>query len=212
MMVNSEETKEENTQRSKINTSMLLSFVAVVVSCLTMFISIIETNIMKEQQEIMREQQDLLASQKAASVWPYLQASPSLSYQLKEGIAIYRYEIMNKGVGPAIFGDVEYMFERKDVESYGLVRELRKKYPDIQFEYRSNMQIDSLVLSAGEELTVVSFHVEEKEENMGEIQEILNDIHFSCNLCYCSIYGDCWRLEYGKSTKNEICRNRTDIN
>lgn len=207
-----EENNQSTQNHRKINTSMVISFIAVVVSCLTMFISIIETNIMKEQQEIMREQQNLLVSQKAASVWPYLQIRPSITYNNEKDNAVYVFEIVNKGVGPAILGDVEYMFDDKDVESYGLVRELKKKYPDIEFEYRSNAQIDSLVISAGEKIVVNSFEVQNIGEKENQVEQILNRINFSCNMCYCSIYSDCWRLDYGRSRKDDTCENRTDIN
>lgn len=99
----------------KWNTSVMIALVAVLISCASAIIGWYEARLMKDQQEV-------LLAQKEASVWPYLDMYTDISYDLEKDYFIYSLRIQNKGIGPAIIGDVTYLLEGDTVETWSIVR------------------------------------------------------------------------------------------
>ena len=92
----------------KLNSSHIVSLLAIVISLAALGTGVMQARIMSSQQEIMASQQETMVMQQKASVWPYVAVMNEILYQEKgSGITI---SIENKGVGPAIVGDMKLIF------------------------------------------------------------------------------------------------------
>lgn len=142
-----------------------------------MFVYVYQARIMQEQQK--------------ASAWPYLEVLPSYGPQ---GFSL---GVTNKGTGPAIVKNVVLKLGEEEFES---LDSLFKALTDSSFNEFGYSTVNRRVIAAGE--TIQSFFI--LDEHTGNaIAQALNTRDFKYEVCYCSIYGDCWTckgLEVSEST------------
>ncbi|WP_276369345.1 hypothetical protein [Chryseolinea sp. H1M3-3] len=147
-------------------TEFIVALAAIIVSILTLFVYIYQARIMQEQQH--------------ASVWPYIEWDMTISS--KDGFYI---SVVNKGVGPAIIRSTTLKLDGVSVESP--LTYLEKTIGKLDSVALFSAMIDKRVIAAGETLEL--FHV------YSDIRHLLpSDLYrrTSYEICYCSIYGDCW--------------------
>ena len=167
--------------KQTLDRSDFIALFALLISLGAFAVSIYEARILRTQQSLMQEQQK-------AAVWPFLEKVINYSYEA-EGNEIV-FAIKNKGVGPARMKNVELKIEGQTINSYHTFLETIKDLlpPDTYFNI-SFAELDG-VLSADE--THQFFKIEgPRFEND---RQILQDLGFQFNICYCSIYEDCWTL------------------
>lgn len=194
-----EETIHDKKLNRKVDRSLLVALVAVVISLIGTFVSVYEAN-------VLREQQDLLAEQKSAAAWPFMKCTPLVNYN-NDTTAVIIYEIANKGIGPAILGDVRYLFDGQDFESYSIDDGIIAKYDSfLVVQGTQNMQIDSSVIQPSGGLAVFTIQLTARApEYVKLFNKVANEL--SVQFCYCSVYGDCWyRGSYRAPEKREECQ------
>lgn len=198
--------EERRSLRQRVDRSLLISLVAVAISLIGTLVSIYEAR-------VLRDQQSLQAEQKSASAWPYVAIDRDVS-STSDSVATLTFTAVNLGVGPAILGDVHYLFRGKPHESYNIDEAIRAYLPKVNQEHEEefqvyttqNWQIDSLVLPPEKDVRVITLKVVggSNYKSMSAANAIANEV--SIQFCYCSVYGDCWYR--GKSLapeKNPDC-------
>ena len=188
-------------EKKKIDKSLLISVVALLISLGTMAISIIETDIMKGQQKIMMDQ-------KYASVWPYMQRDLTTNYGKEE--SSFSFAMENKGVGPALIKDVTYLFKGDTVETWTFYDSLTAHYPSLEIPQYSNRNIDDLVMSPGQNVTLVKFRLNNTDSSSAILNTMQRD--FKVSFCYCSIYGECWYYADNEVVQSDKCEIYTEVN
>lgn len=159
-----------------------------------MAISVIETDIMKGQQKIMLDQ-------KYASVWPYMQRNQWTSYGKEK--SSFSFGMENKGVGPALIQDVTYFFKGDTVETWTFHDSLTAHYPELKVTQATNQNIDNLVFSPGQKITLIKTEIDNTDSSAVILNSLQRD--FRVNFCYCSIYGECWFYDNKIVEKSEFC-------
>ena len=172
----------------RLDTSLIVALVAVVISLVGTVTSIYEARILRNQQQTYQEE-------KAASVWPYIKTEMYTNYNNSDSSITLEYSITNKGIGPAILGDVRYVYLGADVETYSIDEAIQKQYPDIPVWNSQNRQIDRTVVSPGEKikLFVIRLQVSGPVRDFSDVSNAI-DADFYTEFCYCSVYGACWRV------------------
>ncbi|WP_116108615.1 hypothetical protein [Lewinella sp. IMCC34191] len=176
------------TGQRQFDTSLVVALVAVVISLVGTVTSIYEARILRNQQQTYQEE-------KAASVWPYIKTEMYTNYNNSDSSITLEYSITNKGIGPAILGDVRYVYRGADVETYSIDEAIQKQYPDIPAWNSRNRQIDRTVVSPGEKITlfVVRLQVSRPVRDFSSVSNAI-EADFYTEFCYCSVYGACWRV------------------
>lgn len=191
-MTQNENLENSSSKNKKINVSILIAVIALLVSSISAIVGIRETQIMADQQKIYIEQ-------KEASVWPYLEHAPFNNYE-NDYVAIYEYLVTNKGVGPAIIDSVRYVFEGEKIHGWQLDEKLQEKYPNLVIIGLSNIMLDNSVLAPGEKHSVIKVKISNEEKNEIDLGTVLNGLRFHLEYCYCSIYGKCWKVSNSYTT------------
>jgi hypothetical protein len=166
--------------KKRINVELLLSLSATFLSLAALTVSIFQTKIAREQQH--------------ASVWPYLQLGAS-----SNGTE-YNYGIMNRGIGPAIVKEVEWIY-RDSV--YKHTHEFI--YNEIGFAKglgRSKMEPNE-VFSPTSGVSLITVYGNDSLVNI--VSKILESDLFRLRVTYSDVYGNCWRLDKDKTEKLADC-------
>lgn len=172
---------------------MIVAICAVVVGLCALGVSFYQTLIMREQQ---RE----LSEQRRAEMWPNLEMGVN-----NQGDRI-RFIVINSGIGPARIKAIRMSHKGEPIQDWDQLVEKALDRTDIPY---SNSQISDRVLPPGE--IIESFGVE------GELVEPLSTYLYEleAEICYCSIYDDCWTYSILKDEQralNEVstCEVRDD--
>ncbi len=183
-------------------TSLYLSLLAILISLVGTGVSIFETR-------LLREQQDLMIEEKAASVWPYVRLNMT-SNQSPNTYTIGA-KFINKGVGPALLGNIQLFFADEQIPSSELFQRMEDAFPELQLGASSINLIDErMVLSPGEEKTLYSLSYTTERTQPTVLLELLEKVRVEA--CYCSIYGDCWSLGTNEVlTREENCSAKLDL-
>ena len=150
----------------KISLEMTLALLAVLISTLTLFVYIRQANIMQDQQR--------------TSVWPYVEVLPSWG---PHGLYLVAE---NKGVGPALVKDVIMTLDGKRIGDLDSVFLLAMDTTFTEYGYST---LNGRVLAAGEKIQV--FQIDNPEVG-DQVRAALMRKKFEYEVCYCSIYEDCW--------------------
>lgn len=167
-----------------IRPDFIIALLAVIIGLCTMFVYIYQANIMSKQMH--------------ASVWPYLQTNITDGHK---GIFI---TVNNKGVGPAI---VKNAFVIADNERYA---DSKKNLDSLAFKLTGNKQLlngytnlKDRVISAGEGIDFIE--VTDSASVMMLKKALYNKHTIKIEICYCSVYGDCWKLIGAQSEPCDKC-------
>ena len=180
----SDPTPTEASPRSgRIDRALILSVVAIV-------ISLAGTGVAAYEANLTRRQQDIVLEQRAASAWPHIEALPRTDWG---DDTTHTYTLVNKGLGPAILGDVRYLLDTIETESFAYDGAIAAAANGFRVNVTSNQQVDSAVLAPGERVTVVELYVNRR----GAAEDTFRAVRDAMRLdfCYCSVYGRCWRFD-----------------
>lgn len=178
-----EESKEPEFKRERkvLKAEMIVALSAIFISVMTLFVYMYQAHIMRQQQH--------------ASVWPYLEWAMEVSVNNEMHIAV-----INKGVGPAI---IKSNSIKLDGASIANARELLYRLMEGNMDSLSASitDIDTTVIAPGEEV-----HLLEIADRSGKRKfdpELYYRIQYE--ICYCSVYGDCWT-----SIRKKVVESRCD--
>lgn len=173
---------------SRIN--RLASAFAVVLSLVAVFVSFAEVSSERAQQR--------------ASVWPYIEIVESYS---DEG---FRIRLTNKGVGPALMGDVKLMFNGEPVRDLDqLIADTLGPEDAFSYDRYSSSNPSNSVMAAGE--ASILFGVKWDSETRRLLAAWDGKVDIAT--CYCSIHEDCWAtsLSSGKTERTERCETGVSL-
>lgn len=180
----------------KLNKSEFSSLLAVLISLSALTVSLYEAHLMQVQQGILLDQQN-------ASVWPFLEATNNFTSD-KDG-SYLNYSIINKGIGLAKINQATLLINGKTVSSY---QELTEQIDDILRKHDDSYNLKELMVSFGESSGVMSSNesfnyltIEMPKSDRFNASVIGSLLKVEYELCYCSVYKECWQFS---ALKNEI--------
>jgi hypothetical protein len=171
----------------RLSPDMIAALSAVLIGVCALGVSLYQATIMREQSELMRAQQK-------ASMWPNVAVENSY-----RGDA-FRLRLVNTGVGPAKIGPVRVTFDQKPIHTWTEL--ILGVHPAQQVHYEHS-KVGGRVLPAGDFETVL----EVSDPATADAVRTQID-RLAIEICYCSIYGDCW--QYVQHFDGEPLRNRVE--
>lgn len=161
-------------QVTKNRNGVVLSLVAIVISLSALGVSVFEVTSLQDQQK--------------ASVWPYVEISRRYS---GEGFEV---SLANKGIGPALLGDVEISMQGQTITSSDILDKIISDAvgPERAFSYDTYRARDASqqVLAPGESL--ILFGVPWTADTRAFVNSTASSIQATG--CFCSVYEDCWSV------------------
>jgi hypothetical protein len=173
-----EESKAEENPKKKIDTGLLVGLFAIGISVATLFVYIYQARIMQSQQH--------------ASVWPHIESS----YSNVDGFYL---QVQNKGIGPAIIKDAKFILDDKEVVDLDTLFDalVGKDREEMSFQYSYVM---GRVMAPGESFK--PFSIPEGIYS-AKMDSALSKRDFRFEICFCSIYEDCWKSKGLKVVESE---------
>lgn len=177
-------------QKKKFHPQDLIGLVAVIVATCAALAAIFQTQLMARHQ--------------AVSVWPYLQmfAGFASGDQQTDEIKPFSFNITNKGVGPAIVESINLRRKGEPMSNWRVVFDAVAAEhgldPTAVQRGISEANMDpGEVVQAGEIRTVI----ESGNSDLAALlaREIYVDQTIEVDVCYCSLYKECWRLVFPSS-------------
>ncbi len=154
-------------------TEKIVTGAALFISCLALFVSIMQTKIMSQQKD--------------ASVWPYLQLSTNMMP------TEFSVDLDNVGVGPAKIKEMHYELEGK---RFGQIQELVRyilKKENLTTEFRfSNLESGNRVLLQGDSRRIVGI-ADSTSTSINSFRKYASTVKIYIK--YCSIYDKCWVID-----------------
>lgn len=151
----------------KVKPELLMAFLAVLISFLTLFVYLYQSSLMKTQQMM--------------SVWPHVTFGPTWS---SDYLAL---NLINKGVGPALVKGVKVKINEQEVEG---IQNLMDYVPDsLQSEFNYSSLFPGQVIMVGENIQLFQTS---SPKTIGYFLQLLREGKIRIEVCYCSIYEDCW--------------------
>ncbi|MEO0787530.1 MAG: hypothetical protein AAFY36_02645 [Bacteroidota bacterium] len=188
--------------KGRIDPAVLISIIALIISLVGTIISVVETS-------ILRRQQDMAADQMAASVWPYLDRSYNSNYR-DDTVAYWTFKLENNGTGPAIIGNVEYIFDEQTFDFTGWIEALQPELNSLEIDLLTVTGFDDGIISPGESIEVIILRMKVDESTVDLISELPDRINV--RFCYCSIYGACWESKDSeRPRRNEACERKIEL-
>jgi hypothetical protein len=158
-------------RRRRIDPEMLVAAAAVLISLTALVVSLVEVRIMREQQHM--------------SVWPRL--APSVS-----NAGSFAFRIRNQGIGPAQVETVVLTVDGKPQARWSTVARALIGPREAGFDYGSAYSFSTMggqVLLPGESITALTIPSHPAADSAS-----VRSARMGVDICYCSIYRDCWRV------------------
>lgn len=182
---NEEQKKEESFTEWITSPQMLVSLSAVLLSLCGLFVSLYETSIMREEQY--------------ASVWPHVEIGPSLNRN-DHSLA---FHIQSTGVGPAKIKAASIEYKGETINNW---RELIDRFTEIEnyFTGSINLLNGSVLPPRSNKESIYEFDADTSEVQKELFYKIRNQVlegNLNINICYCSVYDQCWTADMQNSLK-----------
>ena len=163
----------------------LLSLSAILISLLTLFVFMYQTNLIHIHQY--------------RSVYPHLQLSNTASGTLE-----YQYNLKNEGIGPALLQKIEIMEKNgKPYKSLNDYLQSKMDPKDSIAIYTSDIS-EGMLIPAERRIALFGIFDKEKTKLMGlpeqdveganKLRQVLNDENLLIKITYESIYGESWTI------------------
>jgi hypothetical protein len=172
--------------KKKLKPDFIVAMLAVIIGLSTMFVYIYQARIMSKQMH--------------ATVWPYIEANFSYSTSENPSVSIV---VANKGVGPAIVKSAYVILDdQKYSDSQANLDSLAFKLTGISGLLDSYTNLTTRVISAGEEFK--SIEITDSVKALTLIKA-LSGHRVRTEICYYSVFDDCWKVESAKVTSCDRC-------
>jgi hypothetical protein len=188
-MSESEEETQEATEESFgewiTSPQMLVSLSAVLLSLCGLFVSLYETSIMREEQY--------------ASVWPHVEIGPSVD---GNDLSL-AFRIQNTGVGPA---NIKAAYLEYNGEIINNWREIVERFTEDEnyFTGSINLVNGSVLPPRSDQESIYAFDADTSSVQQELFYEMRNQVfegNLNINICYCSVYDQCWTANMQNSLK-----------
>lgn len=184
---NSQANPENLTTRARaLRPDFVVAVLAVVIGVCTMIVYIVQARIMSRQLH--------------ATVWPYLETNFSYSIDPDPGVAV---TTANKGVGPALVKKAFLILDdRRYPDSKAALDSLASRLTGSKNVLDGYTNLNTRVISPGEEIRFIEVTDSAKAV---ALMHALNGHRVRVEICYCSVFGDCWKTDAGKVTPCNSC-------
>lgn len=162
----------------------LFTLAALILSIAAIFVSLMEVSAMRTQQR--------------ATVWPSVSLHQGYN---SEG---FRLTLTNKGVGPALLGDVKlFLGQREITDIDALILETLGEEKAFSYDLYLMSDPSKSVVAAGDTINLFSVPWEDRTRELVNAWAPSIDI----KTCYCSIHGDCFEtsLLSAQQIRTESC-------
>ena len=164
--------KDQQKQQSLISGQTLMAISAIIVSLCALGVSVYQAKIMRETQK--------------ATVWPFIEILPS---NTQEGSSLGIY---NKGTGPALIKAVTVSHENQYFKNWDAVFDQALDDETVKYTWST---VYGRVLAPNDVVNAIYLN----REDAMRVGAILGA--FSFEICYCSVYDDCWTTNLSRQTK-----------
>ena len=159
----------------------LVSGAALALSVAALLVSLLEVSAIRAEQRVQ--------------VWPYVQLDTRYS---ADGYAIVA---TNKGIGPARVRIVEISFDGDVVDDLDqLIVDSIGAENAFSYELYKSSNPTRSVMSADERISLFAVPWEERTRRLAEVWTD----RVSVELCYCSVYDDCWQAQLDGGEPSEV--------
>lgn len=143
---------------------------------------------------------DAVRKQQQATVWPYVRVTP-INYGIA-GEERFDISVGNRGIGPA---RIEYASIAIDGEKYNSWFDILNGLADGEKFGISNFTLAQQVLAPNEDITAISIQAEHAPKSLVfAFRDLMRSGRASMQICYCSVFDDCWMLEAATGDRNEV--------
>jgi hypothetical protein len=157
--------------RRRVDPEMVVAFCAVLISLSALVVSMVEVRIMREQQR--------------ASVWPRIVASVT-------NTDTFTVTVRNHGIGPALVESAVVTFDGKPEPRWGPVVRGLVGLPEDRFDYPRgyvHSTLNGQVLLPGAAISILRV-----PPGPGADSASARSGRLGMEVCYCSVYHECWRM------------------
>ena len=174
-----EEFASEEKPKKILDTGLLVGLCAIFISVATLAVYIYQARIMQSQQH--------------ASVWPYVEWGTS-------NIDRFYLEVYNKGIGPALIKNVTFKIDGKSTNELNELFDMILGHNREKFSIITSYSIGR-VMAPGESFKI--FDIPNKL-HAHKVDSAISAHEMELEICYCSIYNDCWTTKVlGKVVESE---------
>ncbi|TQV88155.1 hypothetical protein [Aliikangiella coralliicola] len=158
---------------------VIMSICAIFLSLLAVGVALFEANIARSQQK--------------SSVWPYLEV-------LGSNINGTSWRVSNKGIGPAKIKDVKVTVNGAPIRSWK--QWLVSLDSDFAWPFTQST-LNGRVVSPGESIGFIKLNPKAIEK----LKELIKGgVQIKYQICYCSVYQDCWVTQSIDSQPVNSCK------
>ncbi len=112
------------------------------------------------------------------------------------------YEIENKGIGPARINSAILTLNKKPINSYLEIKnELDKIFPKEADYGLSFSDPNGYFISPKETIIAIKITYKNFENSMN----VIRNLNFEYDICYCSIFDECWKINADKNSSIKEC-------
>ena len=142
----------------------------------------------------------LMQSQARASVWPHLEIGYTYNSNVDENAFLWRID--NNGVGPARIETIALTFDDKPMPHWSDAIEALG-FHGAQHTSTSSLAGEVIPPSLNRETAIEALRVNQRELAAAIKQ---NASRFGMDICYCSVYDDCWVAHWMKPKPDAVER------
>lgn len=169
----------------RIKSEMMVAFSAIFVSIATLFVYMYQARIMQNQLH--------------TSVWPYVE------WLYNNADNEFSITVENKGIGPAIIKEVTMKLDTQVVRSNSELFKILLGNSNFSF---INSTVMGRVILPGEKVEMVHVYDSAAAKAIDSLLLWSNSKHtFELEICYCSVYDDCWKTNGTKAQVSQCQGN-----
>ena len=175
--------KEKLPAVRKFDNGTIIGLAAILINLVTVSVYMYQAHIMQKQQH--------------TSVLPYIE------WLYSNAGNEFVISVENKGIGPAFIKNVTMKLDDEEIGSNSAL--FKKLLGTSSFSF-INSTVERRVISPGEKVEMVHVYDSAQAKAIDSLLLWNNSPHkFALEICYCSVYNDCWTTD-GTTSKESSCQ------
>jgi len=163
-----------------------------IASCCAIFIALVAMVVAVYEARVTREHQEI-------SVWPMLTTYSTSLAKVGDSYKNFGVVLKNEGLGPAIIKRITYKYNGEEYQ--GIQDIVLKVIPDQTNYIRTDKKVIRIILPGEEKMLYATDFTQKNKEKFGKAI----GGNLAGEICYCSLYERCWKLETTKFTEVKSC-------
>ena len=200
---------DESGKKKRSLHEMIGSNMEVFVSLAALVTAVAAVVITLEQTKVMREEAELERRNARISVMPSVWLATHIGDT--EGEAYFKIVLTNKGLGPAVIESFDVSYKDQPVDNWDDLARLMATHMESDKSYKGDTLgserspvSPGLMLEAGGVAQPFSVHESTDINGLNLLMRSAPDLGIT--MCYCSLYGDCFRTEmFRRPQEVEAC-------